>query len=145
MKLLAVIALAARSLGIDLSSAEAKCYATIAAPDKRRINGWLCPTSGHLAALLMFLPPFVSVVTGASAPALSYALTTTAGPVQPGQGIQFTATVTNLSSATQSVTLNYVVPQFTTASGDPAGTAFSYFMGNVAPGATQVVSLDLRS
>jgi hypothetical protein len=50
--------------------------------------------------------------------------------------------VTNLSSATQSVTLNYVVPQFTTASGDPAGTAFSYFMGNVAPGATQVVSLD---
>ena len=32
-------------------------------------------------------------------PALSYALTTTANPVQPGQGIEFTVTVTNLSSA----------------------------------------------
>jgi hypothetical protein len=34
-------------------------------------------------------------------PLLSYALTTTANPVQRGQGIQFTVTVTNLSSASQ--------------------------------------------
>jgi hypothetical protein len=35
------------------------------------------------------------------------------------------------------------VPKFTTSEGDSAGTAFSYNMGNVAVGATQVVSLDL--
>ena len=69
-------------------------------------------------------------------PLLSYALTTTANPVQPGQGIEFTVTVTNLSTATQTVTLNYDVPQFTTSGGSPAGTAFSYFMGNIAAGAT---------
>jgi hypothetical protein len=55
---------------------------------------------------------------------LSYALTTTVNPVQPRQGIQFTVTVTNLSTATQTVTLNYDAPQFTTSGGSPAGTAF---------------------
>jgi hypothetical protein len=75
-------------------------------------------------------------------PLLSYALTTTANPVQPGQGIEFTVTVTNLSSAAQIVTLNYDVPQFTTSSVYPAGTALTYSMGSVAAGATQVVSLD---
>ena len=77
-------------------------------------------------------------------PALSYALTTTSDPVQPNQGIQFTVTVTNLSSAPQPVTLNYDVPQFTTGSGYAAGTALSTYMGIIAAGATQVVSLDFR-
>jgi hypothetical protein len=44
-------------------------------------------------------------------PPLSYALTTTADPAQPGQGIEFLVTLTNLSTATQYVTLNYDVPQ----------------------------------
>jgi uncharacterized repeat protein (TIGR01451 family) len=55
---------------------------------------------------------------------LSYPLTTTVNPVQPGQKIQFTVTVTNLSTATQTVRLNYDVPQLTTAVVPPAGTAF---------------------
>ena len=75
-------------------------------------------------------------------PALSYALTTTANPVQPGQGIEFTVTVTNLSSVAQPVTINYDVPKFTTSNGYPAGTGLSYNIGNVAAGATLVVSLD---
>jgi hypothetical protein len=74
-------------------------------------------------------------------PALSYALTTTANPVRPGQGIQFTVTVTNLSSVPQYVALYYDVPQFTTSSGYPAGTALSYSIGYVAAGATQVANL----
>ena len=75
-------------------------------------------------------------------PPLAYALTTTVGPVQPGQGIQFTVTVTNLSTVSQYVTLNYDVPQFTTSGGYTAGTGLSYVMGYVTAGATQVVSLD---
>jgi large repetitive protein len=109
---------------------------------KRQTNGCLRAGNTHVVALLLFLLPFVCAATGTSAPALSYALTTTAGPVQPGQGIQFTVTVTNLSSATQSVTLNYDVPQFTESSGFAAGTGLTYYMGDVAVGATQVVSLD---
>ena len=114
------------------------------APPKRRTIGWLCSTNAHLAALLLFLLPFVGVAIGASAPALSYALTTTVGPVVPGQGIQFTVTVTNLSSASQYVTLSYHVPKFTTTNGYAAGTALSYTMAWVAAGATQVVSLDFK-
>jgi hypothetical protein len=77
-------------------------------------------------------------------PPLAYALTTTAGPVQPGQGIQFTVTVTNLSTVSQYVTLNYDVPQFTSSGGYTAGTGLSYVMGYVTAGATQVVSLDFK-
>ena len=88
---------------------------------------------------LLLLFPFVCVVTGSSAPALSYALTTTLGPVVPGQGIEFTATVTNLSTVPQYVALTYKVPQFTTDGrvGYPAGTTLSYTMGNVAAGAVR--------
>jgi hypothetical protein len=79
-------------------------------------------------------------------PALAYALTTTANPVQPGQGIEFTVTVTNLSTVPQYVSLYYDVPQFTADSrvGYAAGTALTYTIGNVAAGATQVVGLDFK-
>ena len=63
-------------------------------------------------------------------PALSYALTTTANPARPGQVAQFTVKVTNLSSVSQPVTLNYDVPQFTTGSGYAAGTALSTYYGH---------------
>jgi hypothetical protein len=45
--------------------------------------------------------------------------------------------VTNLSTVD--------VPQFTTSGGYTVGTGLSYVMGYVTAGATQVVSLDLRS
>jgi hypothetical protein len=54
-------------------------------------------------------------------PALTYALTTTANPARPGQVAQFTVSVTNRSGASQIVTLNYDVPQFTTDGVYPAG------------------------
>jgi hypothetical protein len=75
-------------------------------------------------------------------PVLSYVLTTAAGPVVPDQTVQFTLTVTNLSSVAQPVYLYYDVPQFTTSEGESAGTTFSYNAGNVAAGTTQVVGLD---
>jgi hypothetical protein len=75
-------------------------------------------------------------------PGLSYALTTTANPVQPGQGIEFTVTVTNLSSVAQPVTINYDVPKFTATNGYQAGRGLSSYLGTAAPGATLVLSLD---
>jgi hypothetical protein len=115
-------------------------------PPERPNNRWLSSVEVHFAALLLLLFPFVCVVTGSSAPAVSYTLTTTLGPVVPGQGIEFTATVTNLSTVPQYVALTYKVPQFTTDGrvGYPAGTTLSYTMGNVAAGATQVVGLDFK-
>jgi hypothetical protein len=75
--------------------------------------------------------------------ALSYTLTSTTNPAQAGQVAKFTVTVTNHSSATQYVALNYDVPEFTTSSsGYPAGTALSYAIGYVAAGATQSVTLN---
>jgi hypothetical protein len=47
-------------------------------------------------------------------------MTTTSGPVVPGQGIQFTVTATNLTSASQYVALSYSVPKFTTSGGSVA-------------------------
>ena len=141
MKLLAIIGLAARSLGTAFSLADARCYTTSAVQRKRRTIEQFCRTNAH-ATLLLLLLPFVGVVTGTSASALSYALTTTSGPVVPGQGIEFTVTATNLSSVAQPVTIGYDVPQFTTINGYPAGTALSYYMGTAAAGATLVVSLD---
>jgi hypothetical protein len=57
-------------------------------------------------------------------PVLSYVLTTAAGPVVPDQTVQFTLTVTNLSSVAQPVYLYYDVPQFTTSEGESAGLPF---------------------
>jgi hypothetical protein len=74
----------------------------------------------------------VCVLRANAASAVAYALTTTSGPVVPGQTIQFTVTATNLSSAVQAVYLNYTVPKFTTSEGDGAGTTFPYNAGNVA-------------
>jgi hypothetical protein len=97
-----------------------------------------------LATLSLFLLPLVCAGTGFSAPALSYALTTTADPALPGQAIQFTETVTNLTTASHYVVLSYSVPKYTTRAGYPAGTAMTYAMGYVAAGTTQVVGLDFR-
>jgi hypothetical protein len=81
--------------------------------------------------------------TSAAAPAVSYALTTATDPVRPGQVVQFKATVSNLTAATQFVVLTYHVPNFTVASGTyVAGTQFSYGVGYVAAGVSQSFNLD---
>ena len=79
--------------------------------------------------------------TSAAAPAVSYALTTTTDPVRPGQVVQFKATVSNLTTASQYVALSYHVPNFTVYGSYPAGTALSYTVGYVAAGASQSVNL----
>jgi uncharacterized membrane protein affecting hemolysin expression len=129
---------------VDVQEASSSLMAA-KTPPERRNNGWLSSVEVHFAALLLLLFPFVCVVTGSGAPAVSYALTTTLGPVVPGQGIEFTATVTNLSTVTQYVSLSYKVPKFTTSgNGYPAGTALSYTMGYIVAGATEVVGLDFK-
>jgi hypothetical protein len=74
--------------------------------------------------------------------ALTYALTTTTNPAQPGQVAKFTVSVTNRSSVSQYLALYDDVPQFTMDRGYPAGTSLSYGIGYVAAGATQSVTLD---
>jgi hypothetical protein len=80
--------------------------------------------------------------TSAAAPAVSYALTTTTDPVRPGQVVQFKVTVSNLTTASQYVTVSYKVPNFTAYSSYPAGTALSYTVGYVDAGASQSFNLD---
>jgi uncharacterized repeat protein (TIGR01451 family) len=75
-------------------------------------------------------------------PGLSYALTTTTNPAQPGQIVKFTVTVTNSSSVAQPVTINYDVPKFTTANGYPAGTGLSSYMGTATAGGTLAITLN---
>lgn len=76
----------------------------------------------------------------------SYALTTTTDPVRPGQIVQFKLTASNLTSATQSLSVLYHVPQFTTAigTGYPAGTALSHTFGNIAAGVSESMYLDFK-
>jgi hypothetical protein len=116
--------------------------AATTAPLKRKTSNQLCSTNFCLLVLWLLLLPFGFIVKGAAAPALAYALTTTADPARPGQVTQFAMTVTNLSTASQYVTLSYHVPQFTSSGGYVAGTALTYVMGYVAVGATEVVTLD---
>ena len=74
-------------------------------------------------------------------PALSYAVTTTTDPVGAGQAVQFKVTVSNLTTASQYVTLYYHVPNFTVSGSYPAGTFLGYTVGYVAAGASQSVNL----
>ena len=76
----------------------------------------------------------------------SYALTTTTDSVKPGQIVQFKLTASNLTSATQYLSVVYHVPQFTTAigTGYAAGTALSYTLGYIAAGVSESVYLDFR-
>ena len=61
-----------------------------------------------------------------SAPLFSYVLTATPDPVAPGHVLEFDATVTNLTAGSQSVVLNFTVPEYTTYGGLGAGNAASY-------------------
>jgi hypothetical protein len=61
-------------------------------------------------------------------------------PVRPGQVVQYKVTVSNLTTASQYVTLSYHVPNFTVDGNCPAGTAFSYNVGYVAAGTSQSVN-----
>ena len=75
-------------------------------------------------------------------PALSYALTTTTDPDKAGQVVQFKVTVSNLTTASQYVTLYYHVPNFTVSGSYPAGTVLGYTVGYVAAGASQSINFD---
>jgi hypothetical protein len=79
-------------------------------------------------------------------PNCSYALTTTTDPAKPGQVVQFKLTATNVTNATQYITVVYHVPQFTTAigTGYTAGTALSYAFGYITAGISESVYLDFK-
>jgi hypothetical protein len=74
-------------------------------------------------------------------PSFSFGLTAS-GRAIPGQVVQFKLTITNLTNASQSLSVAYHVPQFTTATsgGYSAGTVLSYPFGNVAAKASQTAT-----
>src|SRR5205807_2545528 len=76
-----------------------------------------------------------------SAPFFSYTLTAVPDPVSPGHILEYDATVTNLTASTQSVRLDFTVPEYTTYGGAVAGTARAYDFGTVAPGASETAKL----
>ena len=69
-----------------------------------------------------------------SAPLFSYVLTATPDPVAPGHVLEFDATVTNLTAGSQSVVLNFTVPEYTTYGALGAGNAASYNFGYIPAG-----------
>jgi hypothetical protein len=78
-----------------------------------------------------------------TAPAFSYALTTSTDPIKPGQVAQFTVTVTNLSTTTQSSGIYFHVPNFTKYGSYAAGAYYSFSFLNVPAGVSQSAFVDL--
>jgi hypothetical protein len=76
-----------------------------------------------------------------SAPFFSYTLTAVPDPASPGHVLEYDATVTNLTAGTQSVRLDFTVPEYTTYGGAGAGTYRTYDFGTVAPGASETAKL----
>jgi uncharacterized repeat protein (TIGR01451 family) len=107
-----------------------------------RRTRWITDARRVLLSLFLLALGLALAGTSPAAPAVSYALTTTTDPVRPGQVVQFKVTVSNLTTASQFVSLSYKVPNFTVDGSYPAGTAFTYTLGDVAAGATQSVKFD---
>ena len=103
---------------------------------------WIIDARRVLLSLFLLALGLALAGTSAATPAVSYALTTTTDPARPGQVVQFTATVSNLTTASQYIILSYHVPNFTAYGGYPAGSALSYILGYVAAGASESFNLD---
>jgi hypothetical protein len=112
-----------------------------AKPAARR-TPWTIDARRILLSLFLLALGLALAETSAAAPAVSYALTTTTDPVRPGQVVQFKVTVSNLTTASQYVTLSYKVPNFTVSGSYPAGTALSYIVGYVVAGSSQSLNFD---
>lgn len=69
-----------------------------------------------------------------STPTLTYTVAASSNPVQPGQVVDLTVTVTNTSAANQQVSLYYTVPPYTTSNGYAAGTRLSTIVDSDASG-----------
>ena len=76
-----------------------------------------------------------------SAPLFSYVLTATPDPVAPGHVLEFDATVTNLTAGSQSVVLDFTVPEYTTYGGLGAGNAAGYNFGYIPAGQSETAKL----
>jgi hypothetical protein len=76
-----------------------------------------------------------------AAPLFQYTLTATPDPVAPGQVLEYDATVTNLTATTQSVRLDFTVPEFTTFGGLVGGDASFFDFGTVVAGGSETAQL----
>jgi hypothetical protein len=101
------------------------------------------PISRAVSQLLTFTVAVAALMTvnHIRADDIDYVLTTQNDPVKPGHVLEFDATVRNLSASSQSVTLNFIVPEFTTYFGAPAGTAEFYSFGTLLAGESKTDQL----
>ena len=74
-------------------------------------------------------------------PDIEYAISSPTDPIAAGGVAEFDVTVSNLSASSQTVTVNFTVPEFTTYDGSPAGTARGYSFFSVLAGTSETVKL----
>jgi uncharacterized repeat protein (TIGR01451 family) len=74
-------------------------------------------------------------------PVFTYGITASPDPVAPGQTLEYDVTVTNVTAVSQSVVLDFTVPEYTTYGGLGAGNAAGYNFGSVSPGASRTAQL----
>jgi hypothetical protein len=74
-------------------------------------------------------------------PEIEYTITTPTARVEPGHVAEFDATVRNLSGSSQTVELDFTVPEFTTYNGYPPGTSRGVIVYYLAPGASHSFQL----
>jgi len=74
-------------------------------------------------------------------PVFTYGITASPDPVARGQTLEYDVTVTNVTAVSQSVVINFTVPEYTTYGGLGAGNAASFNFGSVSPGASRTAQL----
>src|SRR4051794_10082870 len=99
-----------------------------------RAASWLCLTLISGLTISMARPAKADAV-------LSYSLTTQNDPVAQGHILEFDATVSNLSAVSQSVRLDFVVPQYTTYGNLHGGDSTYYDFGPIAAGSSKMAKL----
>jgi uncharacterized repeat protein (TIGR01451 family) len=74
-------------------------------------------------------------------PVFTYGITASPDPVARGQTLEYDVTVTNVTAVSQSVVINFTVPEYTTYGALGAGNAASFNFGSVSPGASRTAQL----
>ena len=74
-------------------------------------------------------------------PVFTYGITASPDPVARGQTLEYDVTVTNVTAVSQSVVLNFTVPEYTTYGGLGAGNAAGYNFGYIPAGQSRTAQL----
>jgi hypothetical protein len=76
-----------------------------------------------------------------TSPVFTYGITAMPDPVAPGEAVEYDVTVTNNTAVSQSVIVDFTVPEYTTYNGLGAGSPASFNFGSVGAGASETAQL----